>query len=184
MTCTAAWTYYTLPRENHDLRKLLGAFAYPFVVLVLFVLTLNPEDSPQAIHVQLAKRRLNETNKATSEYAKRFGGVFPQDLDALGSPPRNQKADCRASGLLQKPFTTKAGGYIFQYRTGLPSSVALGGCEGVSQYTLTARPVVFGRTGYVNFYTDESGIIRCTFEDRQASAHDDSFCDFSRHSPN
>ena len=183
MTCTAAWTYYSLPRESHDLRKLLAGFAYPFVVLVLFVLTLNPEDSPQAIHVEMAKRRLDEINKATSEYGKRFGGVFPRDLVALGSPPRNQKADCRAAGLLQKPFTTEGSCYIFEYRVGLPSSVALGGCEGVSQYTLTARPVAFKKTGDVNFYTDESGIIRCTFEDRQAGAHDNSFCDFSRHAP-
>jgi hypothetical protein len=183
MTCASGWAYYALPRESHDLRKLLGAFAYPFVVLVLFVLTLNPEDSPQHIHIEMAKIRLDEINKATSEYAKSFGGVFPRDLVVLGSPPRNQKADCRAAGLLQKPFTTKASGYIFQYRTGLPSSVALGGCEGVSQYTLTARPVRFRKTGYVDFYTDESGIIRCTYEDRPASAHDDSFCDFSRHAP-
>jgi hypothetical protein len=170
MTCASGWAYYALPREAHDIRRLLVAFGYPFVLLVLFVLTLNPEDNPEAIHVQMARRRLGEINKATSEYAKRFG-VFPRDLVALGSPPRNQKADCRAADLLPKPFTTQGSGYIFQYRTGFPSSVALAGCEGVSQYTLTARPVAFEQTGNINFYTDESGIIRCTFEDRLANAH-------------
>jgi hypothetical protein len=183
MTCASGWAYYALPRESHDIRRLLAAFGYPFVLLFLFVLWLSPENSPEAIHVQMARRRLGEINKATSEYAKRFG-VFPRDLVALDSPPRNQKADCRAADLLSKPFTTEGSGYIFQYRTGLPSSVVLAGCEGVSQYTLTARPVAFEQTGDINFYTDESGIIRCTFADRPASADDDSFCDFSRHVPN
>ena len=113
LTCTAIWAYYTLPRENHDLRKLLGAFAYAFVVLFLFWIAQGPEDSPQAIHGRVAKMRLEEINKATSAYATRFGGVFPQNLGALGSPPRNQKADCRAAGLLQKPFSTESSGYIF-----------------------------------------------------------------------
>jgi hypothetical protein len=185
LTCTAIWAYYTLPRENHDLRKLLHAFAYAFVVLFLFWIAQGPEDSPQVIHGRVAIMRLEEINKATSAYATRFGGVFPQDLGALGPPPRNQKADCRAAGLLQKPFSTESSGYIFQYRTGLPSSTALGGCEGATQYTITARPAAFEKTGYVNFYTDESGIIRCTLEDRLANAHDDSYDKcvylFSRH---
>ena len=178
LTCTAVWTYFTLPRESHDLRKLLAAFAYTFVVLFLFEIVLGPGDSPKAIHMRRANMRLEEINKATSAYATRFGGVFPKNLGALGPPPRNQKADCRAASLLQKPFSAESSGYIFQYRTGLPSSTALGGCEGATEYTITARPAAFNKTGYVNFYTDESGIIRCTLQDRLANAHDDSDCDF------
>ena len=184
LTCTAVWTYFTLPREWHDLLKLLGALAYTFVVLFLFVMVQEPEDRPKAIHVRMAKMRLEEINEATSAYATRFGGVFPQNLVALGPSPRNQKADCRAAGLLQKPFSAESSGYIFQYRTGLPSGTALGGCEGATQYTITAHPAAFEETGDVNLYTDETGIIRCTYEDRLANAHDDSHCNFSsRHYP-
>src|SRR6516162_5527456 len=131
--------------------------------------------------------RLEEINKATSAYSTRFGGVFSHNLGALVPPPRNQKGDCRAAGLLQKTFSTESSSYIYQYRTGPPSSTALGGCEGATQYTITARPAAFDKTGYVNFYTDESGIIRCTLQDRLANAHDDSYdsshCGLTRHYP-
>jgi len=187
-TSMAVWSYYTLPRETHDLDKLLGSFSYFFLLFVFVVVSAN---GPIALkHAQMAKMRLIEINRATSAYATHFGGLFPESLDALGPPAKNQKADCRSAGLLHKPFTTNSDGYIFEYRIGLPSRTAPGGCEGATQYTIRARPVPVQTQPLqvlrlllqaevhktepitVNFYTDESGIIRCTFEDRLANAHD------------
>ena len=48
------------------------------------------------------------------------------------------------------------------------------GCAvpGVKSYTLTARPLVYYRTGTRSFFTDETGVIRMTAEDRAATADD------------
>jgi hypothetical protein len=92
---------------------------------VVFVVS-GPERDRQTIHAHMAKMKLKEINSATSEYAKHFGGLFPESLDALGPPAKNQKADCRSAGLVHKPFATNSGGYIFKYRIGLPSRTAPG----------------------------------------------------------
>jgi hypothetical protein len=120
----------------------------------------------------MAKMKLKEINSATSEYAKHFGGLFPESLDALGPPAKNQKADCRSAGLVHKPFTTNSGGYIFEYRIGLPSRAAPEGCQGAMHYNISARPTVYEKTGRINLYTDESGDVRCTYDDRPANAQD------------
>ena len=182
MIFTAVRTYYVLPRERHDLRKLLGAFIYSFVVLLLLTASIRSPafyQDPQTIHAQMARMKLEEINRATSAYATHFGGLFPESLDALGPPAKNQKADCRAAGLLHKPFTTNSGGYLFEYRTDLPSHTASGGCQGATHYTITSRPAVYGKTGSVNLYTDDSGVVRCTLADRPANADDSmAFLDF------
>ena len=171
-TSMAVWSYYTLPRETNDLHKLLGPFFY-FVLLFGFVQPFLPRQGDrQTIHAQMAKMKLIEINSATSAYATHFGGLFPESLDALGPPAKNQKADCRSAGLLDKPFTTNSGGYIFEYRIGLPSRTAPGGCEGAMHYNITARPAEYGKTGHINLYTDESGDVRCTHKDRPANAQD------------
>jgi type IV pilus assembly protein PilA len=52
-------------------------------------------------------------------------------------------------------------GYVFRYtRTGKES------------YSISARPQQFGTSGTRSFYTDESGVIRVTEEDREPTAKD------------
>jgi hypothetical protein len=183
-------TYYSLPKEPRDLRTLLWCFAYGFVLyiqlLVLFPfenLVLFPFENKETIHEKLAERRLEGIHTAASEYAQLFGGVFPESLGALGLPPSGQKTNCRAAGLLQRRLET-SGGYHIEYHSGPPSTTIAGPCGGAKSYTATARPIVYGKTGSLNLYTDEGGVIRCTREDRPANASDSSsFCGFLRFSP-
>ena len=78
--------------------------------------------------------------------------AFPSSLEALGDTAR---------GAAQK---AQLGHYSLQYAPGKPDA------EGrVKSYTLIARP---GNFGYLNFYTDESGVLRATLEDRAATVQD------------
>jgi hypothetical protein len=175
-------TYYSLPKEPRDLRTLLWSFAYGFVLYILLLAVL-PFENKETIHEKMAKRRLEGIHTAASEYAQLFGGVFPESLGALGLPPSGQKTNCRAAGLLQRRLET-SGGYHIEYHSGPPSTTIAGPCGGAKSYTATARPIVYRKTGSLNLYTDEGGVIRCTREDRPANASDSSsFCGFLRFSP-
>jgi hypothetical protein len=42
----------------------------------------------------------------------------------------------------------------------------------VETWTFAARPAVWGKTGWRSFFTDQTGVIRATRDDRVASADD------------
>jgi hypothetical protein len=78
--------------------------------------------------------------------------AFPSSLEALGDTARiaAQKA--------------QLGHYTLQYTPGKPDAEAR-----VTSYTLVARP---GNFGFRSYYTDESGVLRATAEDRPATVQD------------
>jgi hypothetical protein len=79
-------------------------------------------------------------------------GNFPPSLESLGQPVREAAQKAQSAH------------YTLQYTPGKPDS------EGrVRSFALLARP---GNFGYLNFYTDESGIFRATPEDRPATPQD------------
>jgi hypothetical protein len=72
---------------------------------------------------------------------------FPPDLAALG------------------PVLTDKRGYVFEYQAE--------NREGkIVHYSVTARPVKYGETGFRSFLTDDSGVIRFTGENRPATPND------------
>jgi hypothetical protein len=83
---------------------------------------------------------------------QRSGGSFPPSLDVLGD--RVRAAEQRA----------QSAHYTLQYRPGKPTADGF-----IKTYTLIARTRNFG---YLNFYTDESGVFRVTAEDRPATIQD------------
>lgn len=78
--------------------------------------------------------------------------AFPSSLEALGDTARSaaQKA--------------QLGRYALQYTPGRPDADGR-----VKSYTLVARP---GNFGFRSYYTDESGVLRATTEDRAATVQD------------
>jgi hypothetical protein len=79
-------------------------------------------------------------------------GTFPPSLEALGDPVRAAAQKAQSAH------------YTLQYTPGKPNA------EGrVKTFTLIARP---GNFGYLNFFTDETGVFRATNEDRPATAQD------------
>jgi hypothetical protein len=79
-------------------------------------------------------------------------GSFPDSLEALGDSVRAAAQEAQSAR------------YTLEYTPGKPDA---GGR--VTSFALLARP---GNFGYLNFYTDETGIFRATAEDRPATTQD------------
>ncbi len=58
-------------------------------------------------------------------------------------------------------------GYSFAYMPGPPDKAGH-----IETYTVVARPMQFGTSGISSFFSDQSGIIRKTDDDRPATAKD------------
>ncbi len=58
-------------------------------------------------------------------------------------------------------------GYTFALTPGTPDRKGH-----ITRFAISARPQVFEKTGYRSFFTDESGVIRYTSENRPATASD------------
>jgi hypothetical protein len=101
---------------------------------------------------QQALDSLATVQGALASYAQAMNGAYPSTLDPLGAAVR--VAAQRAQSL----------GYQMQYMPG-----PLGGGSSIHGYSLTATA---GNHGYRSFYTDESGVVRATREERQAIATD------------
>ncbi|MGH9860283.1 MAG: hypothetical protein ACRD5F_09700 [Candidatus Acidiferrales bacterium] len=97
---------------------------------------------------------LRQVNGALAEF-ETASGRYPNSLDALAG---NSFAQAREAAQ-----RAQALGYRLEYSPGPPE----GGR--VRTYTLLARP---GNFGYRNFYTNETGTIRATGENRAATAQD------------
>jgi RNA polymerase subunit RPABC4/transcription elongation factor Spt4 len=94
---------------------------------------------------------ITELEQALRAYQSTEGG-FPSSLEPLGS---------RAHDALQE---AESGRYTLQYTPGNPESAG-----SIKTYSLTARA---GNYGYLNFFTDETGVVRATRENRAATAAD------------
>src|SRR5277367_881362 len=79
-------------------------------------------------------------------------GSVPTSLESLGDPVRKA---AQSAQLVH---------YTLQYTPGKPDPSGR-----IAAYTLTARA---GNFGYRSFYTDESGTLRATIEDRLATVQD------------
>lgn len=102
-------------------------------------------------------RQLN--NCAAAYAAKHAESGFPASLNLLGPGGTN----CIRAELA----TGQKGGYSFAYTPGARDTSSR-----ISGYTISARPLRYGSTGQRSFFSDQSGVIRFTGEDRAATARD------------
>jgi len=113
--------------------------------------------SPRTGHVALeseghAVDALGTVRAALTAYAAAQNGAYPSSLESLG-PDARQAAQMAQSD-----------GYQLIYTPGPP------GPDGTIQsYTLEARA---GNYGYRSFYSDTSGVLRATTENRAATSSD------------
>ena len=126
----------------------LSATLWGFLWYILPERAGNPAARAEARAVEA----LAEVHTALAAYAAAQGGSFPSSLEALGD---------RARAPAQKAMSE---GYQVQYTAGPPGSDGM-----VHSYVLLARP---GNYGYFNFYTDETGVLRATPENRPATPQD------------
>jgi hypothetical protein len=79
-------------------------------------------------------------------------GYYPESLETLGTPARLAAQEAKSAG------------YQLQYVPGES------GADGrIHSYSLLARPDYYGSR---NFYTDQTGVLRVTTEDRAATPQD------------
>jgi hypothetical protein len=113
--------------------------------------------SPRTGHVALeaetqAVQAMEAVHLALNEYAAAQGGGYPQTLEPLG--PVVRLAAQQAQGQ----------GYQLQYAPGTPNADGA-----IRSYALEARAANYG---YRNFYTDATGVVRATSENREANGQD------------
>lgn len=98
-------------------------------------------------------------------------GLFPLGLiPAAGG----KKPDCNSADLIDGVLASgQKNGYVFQFTPGPAVKNPRPGCPpGLESYAVTARPGKYEITGSRNYFTDETGVIRSTDEDRPATAQD------------
>jgi hypothetical protein len=103
-------------------------------------------------------------NTALVVYASTYPKTgFPKSLEALGGSIE-QEASREHGKLIESARSTppyEASGYRFTYRS-----------KGNSFYAIVGRPTKYGKSGRLSFYTDSSGVIRYTEEDREPTEKD------------
>jgi hypothetical protein len=168
-TGAAVRTYYLLKREPRDVWQLVRTAAvtlaacFFLLVLVANIVTTHhwPRNEPSAVN------SLRSINTAQVTYAQTYGG-FSHTLVALGPPPAGTGASAFYADLIDSVLASgMKSGYRFVYTPGPPDSKGR-----ITSYTVAAQPTIYGKTGNRSFFTDESGAIRQTIEDRPATRSD------------
>jgi hypothetical protein len=99
-----------------------------------------------------AVQAMDDIRALLSNYAAAQDGAYPKTLEPLGELAR------------QAAQMAQAEGYELQYTPGPADADAV-----IHSFALEARP---GNYGYRSFYTDISGLIRSTTENRSATSRD------------
>jgi type II secretory pathway pseudopilin PulG len=130
------------------------------VAAVLFILGVVPGTmrSMEAARAARAVGAIRRINTAAADYRRQHGADgFPAELAALRSSLAASYQGV-ASGVWN--------GYRFDYRATRDASGA------ISHYTIQARPNKYTGDLCRSFYSDDSGVIRATTENRAATLAD------------
>ena len=135
--------------------------------------------SPIARNESAAVANLRDVNRALVAYASTYQNGFPSTLTPLTNSTQ-AATNCNQAGLLpQERVIGPYEGYAFRYKPAYPDNqrspaispkAAAANCVsgGASGYTVNADPVKTGKSGIRHFYTDQTGIIRYSTEDKPA----------------
>jgi len=150
---TALPTEAEEPKKKRSLGKaiLLWGLALGFLWLMVWIALPLRMMSPAVQSENRALEAMASVRAVLASYASAQGG-FPASLEPLGNPARAAAQYALSAG------------YQLQY---LPGQVGPDGR--VHSYSLLARP---GNYGFRSFYSDDTGAVRSTREDRAATAQD------------
>ncbi len=111
---------------------------------------------------------LRTIHTAESTYAETYKRGYSASLALIGPPPSGGLATASTADLISSEVAGgKKSGYIFDYKPG-PADAS----GNIKTFTVSARPIQYGSTGCRSFFTDESGVIRQSDENRAPSAKD------------
>lgn len=155
--------YIDLPRLPRAGLKVLAGPAYGFLLFALFLWLRSPVPGYIRKNEHSAMKYLHTAAVAAFLDAEQHGRLYPEALGRLG--PNSSRA-CTVE--LDLPTD----GYVLEYRGTQPSST-FQGCTRFEGYTMTARPVTFGKTGIRSFRIGTGNLsIHFTSENRPARATD------------
>jgi hypothetical protein len=110
---------------------------------------------------------MRSINTAEVYYDKTYGKGFSPTLAALGVSDKGTPPTAAAAALLDNTLTgSKKAGYVFVYKSGVPDKDGR-----INTYTVVARPAKWQK-GLLSIFTDETGKIRGTTENREPTVHD------------
>jgi hypothetical protein len=161
--------YIRLPRLPRTGLRVLAGPAYGFTLFTLFLCFYSPVPRYITANEGWAMRYLSAA--ATSAFLddlQKHSNSYPMAIAGWAPVPNPR---CAMDDPWVIPPGNPADGYFFEY-TGNPPSTTVEGCTRFQSFTMTARPVVFGRTGIRSFFVDKSGEIHATSENRAANASD------------
>jgi hypothetical protein len=155
---TASIAGADLPASKPSVRKILLRWGVLLGVLLaaiwsfLWFVVPERQGNPTTQAEARAVESLREVRSALADYASTQNGAYPRQFEALGERVRT------AAQLAQSV------NYQIQYTPG-PAE----GDGAIRSYALQARA---GNYGFHSFYTDNSGAVRATRENRAATAQD------------
>ena len=162
----AAKTFFSMPPVPRGRVTLLGSLTYGFLLFVLFWLSYSPVPLYITKNEHSAMKYLKASAFAAFVDAHEQGGLYPEAFSGWGP---NSNPECTATPHVINPGNPT--GYLFEYR-GLNPSSAFEGCASFRDFSMAARPVVFGKTGIRSFFIDKRMAIHATSENRPANAID------------
>ncbi|HXW13768.1 MAG TPA: prepilin-type N-terminal cleavage/methylation domain-containing protein [Terriglobia bacterium] len=133
------------------------------LIVVAIILIIAAIAIPNFLRSRIAANQasaiesLRVIGTAEVSYSSTYGTGFSTSLEYLGPPAPGQSACSTAAGLLDE---TLANGYKSGYSFFFTPSLFNAATNTWNGYTLNANPSVFGQTGGVYYFTDESFVIR------------------------
>ena len=142
------------------------------LIVVAIILIIAAIAIPNFLRSRIAANQASAIesmrNISTAEvsYSGTYGTGFSSSLTVLGPPPAGQQATSTAAGLLDE---TLAGGYKSGYSFFYTASLFNAATNTWNGYNLLGNPSVYGQTGGVYYFTDESFVIRANSASTAAS---------------
>ena len=161
---------------------LLHGFVYLAVPLLGSAIVLpSLVRSPIAANQAATVGSLRTINTAMVTYDSTYLHGFAPSLAALGPPPPSAPGapaavaspSCLGADLIDDVLAAGGkNGYVFQLTVGPSTGKDSQGCPmGIQTYSISARPIS-RKTGLNSYFTDQTGVIRETTEERPATVKD------------
>jgi hypothetical protein len=163
---SAIRAYYSLVRHADDRQILVTRALIGIAGIVLSALFIPTFVLPHHAMFESASvgslRTIVVAQQVYSEEHKTEG--FASSLSRLGPASNSPESVGLIDGVLA---SGKKSGYFLILRTGPPQADGR-----ITKYTLSARPERYGNCGTHSFFTDETGVVHYTSENRAATTQD------------
>jgi len=149
------------------LALVVSALTFSFLAVSAALKAQETSGPPSKEDQETAVGCLRSINTAEAYYAKEYQKGYSSTLAALGVPPDGVKPSLGAAGLLDNSLTGgRKNNYVFSYTAGVADAAGK-----IGTYSVTARPAKWQK-GVVSIFTDQTGVIHWTKENRAPTAKD------------